>query len=72
MRQRDVLALSRRFGINEYWIYASDGPPPESWQILTSVFPDVTFWAQGHLPTNGLRGLFQNYAAVAVFVGVYT
>ncbi len=70
--QRDVLSLSRRFGISEYWIYASDGPPPESWQILTSVFPDFTFWAQGHLPTNGLRGLFQNYAAIAGFDGVYT
>ena len=70
--QRDVISLSGRFGITEYWIYASDGPRPESWQTLTSVFSDFTFWAQGHLPTNGLRGLFQAYAAIAGFDGVYT
>ncbi|HUP84438.1 MAG TPA: hypothetical protein VM143_02115 [Acidimicrobiales bacterium] len=70
--QRDVLALSSRYGIREYWIYLSDGPSPESWQTLTSVFQDMTFWAHGHAPSNGLRGLFQAYAARAGFDGVYT
>ncbi len=70
--QRDVLALSRRYGIDEYWIYQSDGPLPESWQTLTSVHPGFTFWAQGHLPSNGVRGIFQDYAVKAGFDGVYT
>jgi hypothetical protein len=70
--QRDVLHLRNRFGISEYWIYLADGPPPESWQTLTSVFPDVTFWAHGHSPSNGLRGIFQTYARRAGFDGVYS
>ena len=70
--QRDVLFLRNRFGIEEYWIYLSDGPPPEAWQPLTSMFPSVTFWAHGHSPSNGVRGLFQAYAQRAGFDGVYT
>ena len=70
--QRDVLALSTRWGVREFWLYLSDGPPPEAWQSLTSTFPDVTFWAHGHSPSNGVRGLFQAYAARAGFDGVYT
>ncbi len=70
--QRDVLALSSRYGFNEFWIYLADGPPPESWQTLTSVFSDLTFYAHGHSPSNGLRGIFQAYAAKAGFDGVYT
>lgn len=69
---RDVLALSRRYGISEYWIYLSDGPTPESWQTLTGLFPEMTFWAHGHSPSNGLRGMFQAYAHRAGFDGVYT
>jgi hypothetical protein len=70
--QRDVLALSNRFGIREFWIYLSDGPGPEAWQPLNSMFPDVTFWAHGHSPSNGDRGVFQAYAAKAGFDGVYS
>jgi hypothetical protein len=70
--QRDVLSLANRFGITEYWIYVSDGPPPESWQSLTSTFPNFTFWAHGHLPSNSVRGVFQAYAQRAGFDGVYT
>jgi hypothetical protein len=70
--QRDVLALSSRFGIREFWIYVSDGPPAEAWQPMTSLLPDVTFWAHGHSMSNGQRGLFQSYAARAGFDGVYT
>jgi len=70
--QRDVADLTHRFGISEYWIYASDGPAPEAWQALTSTFPAITFWAQGHSAGNGIRGVFQAYAARAGFDGVYT
>ena len=70
--QRDVLALSTRWGIREFWIYLSDGPGPEAWHSLTSTSADVTFWAHGHSPSNGVRGLFQAYAARAGFDGVYT
>jgi hypothetical protein len=70
--QRDVLSLSARLGIREFWIYLSDGPSAESWQTLTSTLPDFTFWAHGHSPSNGVRGLFQAYAARAGFDGVYT
>jgi hypothetical protein len=69
----DVLALSNRYGISEYWIYLSDGPQdPAAWVPLTSGFPSFTFWAQGHLRSNGLGGVFQTYAARAGFDGVYT
>ena len=70
--QRDVLALSTRWGIREFWIYLADGPAPEAWQTLTSTLSDITFWAHGHSPSNGVRGLFQAYAARAGFDGVYT
>jgi len=70
--QRDVQQLRQRFGIEEYWIYLSDGPAPEAWQTLTRTFPTVTFWAHGHSPSNGVRGLFQAYAQRAGFDGVYT
>jgi len=70
--QRDVLALFNRYGISEYWFYLSDGPPPEAWSTLTSQFAHLTFWAHGHSPSNGLRGIFQAYAAKAGFDGVYT
>jgi hypothetical protein len=70
--QRDVLTLLDRHAIDEYWIYQSDGPAPEAWQALTSRFPNVTFWAQGHSAANGVRGVFQSYAAKAGFDGVYT
>ncbi|MDQ3107779.1 MAG: alpha-mannosidase, partial [Actinomycetota bacterium] len=69
---RDVLSLSSRFGIDEYWLYLSDGPVAEAWQPVTAMFPGFTFWAHGHSPANGVRGLFQTYAARAGFDGVYT
>ncbi len=70
--QRDVRALSNRFGITEYWIYVSDGPPPEDWLAVTAAFPGYTFWGQSHLASNAIRGLFQAYAQRAGFTGVYT
>jgi hypothetical protein len=70
--RNDVLALANRYGITEYWIYLSDGPAADAWVPLTSSFPSFTFWAQGHLPSNGLRGVFQAYAQRAGFDGVYT
>ena len=69
---RDVVTLRARLGITEYWIYVSDGPGPEAWRPLTAAFPDLTFWAHGHLPSNGVRGVFQTYAKEAGFDGVYT
>ncbi len=70
--QRDVLTLAHRFGIYEFWIYASDGPPADDWKALTDRLPDFTFWAHGHSASNGVRGLFAAYAARAGFDGVYT
>ena len=41
---RDVLALSTRWGIREYWIYLSDGPAPEAWLKATESdsFPSLS------------------------------
>src|SRR4051812_31369427 len=36
------------------------------------MFPDFTFWAPGHSPSNATRGAFQAYAAKAGFDGSYT
>jgi hypothetical protein len=70
--QRDVVALRAKFGIDEYWIYLSDGPVADRWTSLTSALPELTFWAHGHSAANGVNGLFAAYAAKAGFDGVYT
>ncbi|MEA3077834.1 MAG: hypothetical protein QOF60_2742 [Actinomycetota bacterium] len=70
--ESDVAYLSSQLGITEYWVYLSDGVAPEAWVPLTSRFADFTFWAHGHSPSNGVRGVFQAFAARAGFDGVYT
>ncbi len=70
--QRDIDRLSSSLGITDYWIYLSDGPPPEDWQATTARFAAFRIMAEGHLASNARTGVFEAYAAKAGFDGIYT
>ncbi|HEX2851466.1 MAG TPA: hypothetical protein VHN98_12970 [Acidimicrobiales bacterium] len=70
--QRDIDRLSSTLGITDFWIYLSDGPSPEDWQLTTSRFSSFRIMAEGHLASNARTGVFEAYAAKAGFDGIYT
>ena len=70
---QDVQYLTSAHGVDDVWIYISDGPAaPESWTTVTGSFPGVTFWGHSHRAANTTSSLFATYASRAGFDGVYT
>jgi len=68
----DVTRLASQYGIDEFWIYLSDGPAADAWRAVTDAHPSVRFWGHTHRAFNAVTSLFAAYAATAGFDGVYT
>ena len=69
---QDVNYLVNAHGIDEVWIYLSDGPQPAAWTTVTDSYPQVRFWGHSHRASNATSSLFAAYAVQAGFDGVYT
>ena len=66
----DVQYLANTHGIDDIWVYASDGPPAETWRTVTHSFPALRIW--GHSGPGNAATTFPAYAERAGFDGIYS